>query len=144
MVVSKASKGGMSRFVNGMRLKQNSELLDKPVSFCNKVIDTYISPPMSLIATLASDHIAVCLFQWTIATVATVYSIEPLSLPLFIPMNHCHCCQCCHCLFQRTMATVSFWGWRRRWQWSLWKAWAGWRRAEREWNCYGGLLSCSK
>ena len=38
MALSKASKDGTSRFVNCTRLKQNLELLDKPVSLCNKAI----------------------------------------------------------------------------------------------------------
>ena len=40
MALSKASKDDTSQFVNCMRLKQNFELLDKPVSFCNKTIHT--------------------------------------------------------------------------------------------------------
>ena len=38
MALSKASKDETSRFVNCTRLKQNFELLDKPVSLCNKAI----------------------------------------------------------------------------------------------------------
>ena len=38
MALIKASKDETSRFVNCTRLKQNFELLDKPVLICNKAI----------------------------------------------------------------------------------------------------------
>ena len=56
MALSKASKNGTSRFVNCTRLKQNFELLDKPVSLCNKVIYTCISPPISFLLSFLQEE----------------------------------------------------------------------------------------
>ena len=46
MALSKASKNGMSQFVNCTILKQNFKLLDKLVSHCNKAIHVCMSPPI--------------------------------------------------------------------------------------------------